>query len=166
MCGGVCSCGRCRGCRCGGLGPQRTDEFAEALEFDGGLARECLRVGVVPDAVPAPHDWVLGRRVTVFLLPEEGSDLPQVVVDQQNCDEQLRGREAAHAASSGVFHLFGAGVFESLVEGLDRLAGVGVERFPLFVLVGECLRLSEVVFRGERHGVLAADRTAVGLIDS
>ena len=88
MCGGVCPSGRCRGCWSVGLGSQGADEFAEALEFEGGLAGEGLCVGVVPDAVAAAHDRVRRRRNTVFLVPEERGDLSQVVVDEQ--DRELK----------------------------------------------------------------------------
>ena len=94
------------------------------MQFEGGLARDGLRVRVEPEAVASADDGAFGRGDAVQFVVEERGDLPQVLVDEQDRGEQLGGGESAYSTSSGEFELLGAGVFESFAEGFDGLPGV------------------------------------------
>lgn len=88
-----------------------------------------VRVPVCPDAVTAAervHAW--GCTCSFDLLvAEKSGDLPEVVVDDEECHEHLSCSDAADSASSGGRNVFVAGGLELLVLGLDGVAGVVVD---------------------------------------
>lgn len=74
-----------------------------------------------------------------LLVAEKSGDLPEVVVDDEECHEQLSCSDAADSASSGCGDDLLARGVELLALGLDGVSDVVVEGQPFFAAVVGCL---------------------------
>ncbi|WP_454173275.1 hypothetical protein [Microbacterium maritypicum] len=82
--------------------------------------------------------WGRARSFDLLVAQERG-DLAKVVIDDQDRDEDLRGRDAANSAAASGLDVRVARCLELIVPGLDGVAGVVVEGLPLLGAVVEGL---------------------------
>jgi hypothetical protein len=152
-------CGGVR--KLGFLGSKRGFELASFGDIEDRIACGGLRVKVVPDAVSSSDNRFRANAVWLgfglHLVAQKLRDGAQVEVDEHDGDKNLAGGEPSHPSTSRGGDKLLAFVFETTVQGLDRLAGVVVELVPLRTHERERLLLPQGVLLGEGDGVLFAD---------